>query len=133
MTHRLNTNKQFMIGNAILAFAVIFIVVIFVYMSLRLQQQKQAERHFIEQYSVELTSDFCGDSIALMVNDSLLMEQTVGSEPVSLSFQRFAEKSTLFVVDKRTDGFQLFELSESGGHCVVSKQAGEVRFDFEER
>ena len=133
MTHRLNTNKQFMIGNAILAFAVIFIVVIFVYMSLRLQQQKQAERHFVGQYCVELTSDFCGDSIALMVNDSLLMEQTVGSEPVSLSFQRFAEKSTLFVVDKRTDGFQLFELSESGGHCVVSKQAGEVRFAFEER
>ena len=33
MAHRLNTNKQFMIGNGILAFAVIFVVVIFVYMS----------------------------------------------------------------------------------------------------
>ena len=30
MAHRLNTNKQFMIGNGILAFAVIFVVVIFV-------------------------------------------------------------------------------------------------------
>lgn len=28
MTHRLNTNKQFMLGNGILAFAVIFVVVI---------------------------------------------------------------------------------------------------------
>ena len=33
MAHRLNTNKQFMIGNGILAFAVIFVVVILVYMS----------------------------------------------------------------------------------------------------
>ena len=37
MAHRLNTNKQFMVGNGILAFAVIFVVVIFVYMSMRLQ------------------------------------------------------------------------------------------------
>ena len=35
MAHRLNTNKQFMVGNGILAFAVIFVVVIFVYMSMR--------------------------------------------------------------------------------------------------
>jgi preprotein translocase subunit YajC len=41
MAHRLNTNKQFMIGNGILAFAVIFVVVIFVYMSMRLQQRKE--------------------------------------------------------------------------------------------
>lgn len=40
MTHRLNTNKQFMIGNGILAFAVIFVVVLFVYMSMRLQMTK---------------------------------------------------------------------------------------------
>ena len=35
MAHHLNTNKQFMVGNGILAFAVIFVVVIFIYMSLR--------------------------------------------------------------------------------------------------
>lgn len=32
MAHHLNTNKQFMVGNGILAFAVIFVVVIFIYM-----------------------------------------------------------------------------------------------------
>ena len=44
MAHRLNTNKQFMVGNGILAFAVIFVVVIFVYMSMRLQQKKSEDR-----------------------------------------------------------------------------------------
>ena len=52
MAHRLNTNKQFMIGNGILAFAVIFVVVIFVYMSMRLQQRKEGERNFIETYTI---------------------------------------------------------------------------------
>ena len=55
MAHRLNTNKQFMIGNGILAFAVIFIVVVFVYMSMRLQRNKEADRHFIETYTINLT------------------------------------------------------------------------------
>ena len=54
MAHRLNTNKQFMVGNGILAFAVIFVVVIFVYMSMRLQREKQEERHFIESYTISL-------------------------------------------------------------------------------
>ncbi len=126
MAHRLNTNKQFMIGNMILAFAVIFVVVIFVYMSLRLQQQKQAERHFIEQYSVELAADLAGDSLALMVNDSLLLEQTLGTEPVSIRFGRFAEQSTLMVVDKASDRVQLFELDEQGGDYLLSKADGRL-------
>ena len=44
MAHRLNTNKQFMVGNGILAFAVIFVVVIFIYMSMRLQQKQSGQR-----------------------------------------------------------------------------------------
>ena len=48
MAHHLNTNKQFMVGNGILAFAVIFVVVIFVYMSLRLDKKKDEDRNFIE-------------------------------------------------------------------------------------
>ena len=54
MAHHLNTNKQFMVGNGILAFAVIFVVVIFIYMSLRLQRENQAERHYIETYTISL-------------------------------------------------------------------------------
>lgn len=129
MAHRLNTNKQFMIGNMILAFAVIFVVVIFVYMSLRLQQQKQAERHFIEQYSVELATDFRSDSLALLVNDSLLLEQIIGAEPVSLHFVRFAEQSTLMVVDKASDQVQLFELDNQGGEYLLRKAAGKISLE----
>ena len=70
MAHRLNTNKQFMVGNGILAFAVIFVVVIFVYMSMRLQQQKAENRNFIETYTITLTKGFAGDSTSIFINDS---------------------------------------------------------------
>ena len=70
MAHRLNTNKQFMVGNGILAFAVIFVVVIFVYMSMRLQQQKAENRNFIETYTITLTKGFAGDSTSTFINDS---------------------------------------------------------------
>lgn len=59
MAHHLNTNKQFMVGNGILAFAVIFVVVIFIYMSLRLQRENQAERHYIETYTISLVKRIC--------------------------------------------------------------------------
>ena len=77
MAHHLNTNKQFMIGNGILAFAVIFVVVIFVYMSMRLQRQKEGERYFAETYNVTLVKGFTGDSISILLNDSVLIDQRI--------------------------------------------------------
>lgn len=115
MAHRLNTNKQFMIGNGILAFAVIFVVVIFVYMSLRLQRDKQAEQHFTETYTISLTKGFAGDSISLFVNDSLIDSRKMTDEPCTIKFGRFAEQSALLIVDNRTDEVSTFDLSEKGG------------------
>ena len=51
MAHRLNTNKQFMVGNGILAFAVIFVVVIFVYMSMRLQSVQEYVQSYINPWN----------------------------------------------------------------------------------
>ncbi|ERI82007.1 hypothetical protein HMPREF1981_02697 [Bacteroides pyogenes F0041] len=115
MAHRLNTNKQFMIGNGILAFAVIFVVVIFVYMSLRLQRNKQAERYFIETYTISLTKGFAGDSISLFVNDSLIDSRRMTDESYFIKLGRFAEQSALLIVDNRTDEVSTFDLSEKGG------------------
>ena len=85
MAHHLNTNKQFMVGNGILAFAVIFVVVIFVYMSMRLQREKQEERHFIESYTISLVKGFAGDSISLFVNDSLISNNSFQEALIELA------------------------------------------------
>lgn len=97
MAHHLNTNKQFMVGNGILAFAVIFVVVIFIYMSLRLQRENQAERHYIETYTISLVKGFAGDSISLFVNDSLIANQVMQEEA--------------FTIEKRTESNSLLNKS----------------------
>ena len=127
MTHRLNTNKQFMIGNGILAFAVIFIVVVFVYISLRLQRNKEADRHFIETYTINLTKGFVGDSLSLFVNDSLIMDKQISEEPVTVEIGRFAEESALMIVDNITEQVSVFDLSEKGGNYRFEKDTDGIK------
>ena len=127
MAHRLNTNKQFMIGNGILAFAVIFVVVIFVYMSMRLQQQKSQERKFIDCYTFVLESGFAGDSLSLLIHDSLIRCTRVAKEPLTIEVQRFAEQSALMLVDHATDGLTIIELNERGGTYTLRKEGNEVK------
>lgn len=127
MAHRLNTNKQFMVGNGILAFAVIFVVVIFVYMSMRLQQKKSEDRRFIETYTLVLVKGFAGDSTSVFINDSLLMNRTVTEEPLTLEVNRFAEQSALMIVDNATEKLSMFELSERGGTYRFEKEGEEVK------
>ena len=127
MAHRLNTNKQFMIGNGLLAFAVIFVVVIFVYMSMRLQQQKKEGRNFIETYTVTLVKGFAGDSTSIFINDSLLVNQKMTEEPFTIEVKRFAEQSALMIVNNLTEKLSLFELSEKGGKYRFEKEGEEVK------
>ncbi|MBC8592554.1 hypothetical protein H8744_04695 [Oscillospiraceae bacterium N12] len=127
MTHRLNTNKQFMVGNGILAFAVIFVVVIFIYMSLRLQKEKQSERHFLETYSINLVKGFTGDSLSLFINDSLVMNKTIMEEPVAVDINRFAEESALMIVDNITEQVSVFDLSKKGGNYRFEKDAEGIK------
>ena len=127
MAHRLNTNKQFMIGNGILAFAVIFIVVVFVYMSMRLQRNKETDRHFIETYTVNLTKGFVGDSLSLFINDSLIMNKQISEEPVTVEIGRFAEESALMIVDNITEQVSVFDLSEKGGNYRFEKDTDGIK------
>lgn len=127
MAHRLNTNKQFMIGNGILAFAVILVVVIFVYMSMRLQREKEGERHYAEQYTISLVRGFEGDSVSVYLNDSLLLNKTIDRMPLNIDIKRFADESALMIVDNATEKLALFELSEKGGTYRFEKDGEEVK------
>ena len=127
MAHHLNTNKQFMVGNGILAFAVIFVVVIFIYMSLRLQKQKDEDRNFIETYTITLEKGFIGDSLSLMINDSVLVNKKITEEPFSMDVKRFAEQSALLIVDNNTELVSTFDLSEKGGTYQFEKESDGIK------
>ena len=118
---------QFMVGNGILAFAVIFVVVIFIYMSMRLQQKQQEERHFIETYTISLVKGFTSDSISLFVNDSLISNKTIIEEPYTVEVGRFAEQSALLIVDNKTELVSTFDLSERGGNYQFEKEEDGIK------
>lgn len=128
MAHRLNTNKQFMIGNGILAAAIIFVVVIFVYMSLRFnKEQQEHKRYYTEVYTIAFEKGFMGDSTSIYINDSLLLNKTINEEPFCLEIPRFDEQSTLMIVDNATEELAIFELSTKGGEYRFEKENGEVK------
>ncbi|MCD7901084.1 MAG: hypothetical protein LUH22_14800 [Bacteroides sp.] len=127
MTHRLNTNKQFMVGNGILAFAIIIVVAIFSYMAMRGAWQKQAEKNYHETYEITLTKGFIGSSVSMYVNDSLLLNQTITQEPVSVEVVRFADYSAVMIVDNDTEVISTFNLSEQGGKYAFVKDEDGIK------
>ena len=94
----LNTNKQFMIGNGILAFGVLAVVIIFLYMSFRFKRDANKAVTYEGVYNIEVSKDFAGDSIAIYVNDSLLMNRTMPDASLKLEINRFAEGNVLMAV-----------------------------------
>jgi hypothetical protein len=127
MRKHLTTNKQFMIGNGILAFAVIFVVVAFVYMSMRVQQEKKVEKKYAETYTVTLIKGFTGDSLSLFINDSLLLNKRIVQGPISIKATRFAEQSALIIVDNLTERIFVFDLSEKGEAISLIKDINGIR------
>lgn len=121
----LNTNKQFMIGNGILAFAVIFVVVIFVYMSLRMARNPETVR-YVENYVVSVNTSVCGDSLQIYANDSLVYVGIPQKADTLVSFRKFAEDNSLLVVDMSTGYVSTFELDGSGENVVLSRNANGI-------
>lgn len=127
MTHRLNTNKQFMVGNGILAFAVIIVIAIFSYMAMRGARDKQPEKKYLEMYEISLNKGFFGKSVSIYVNDSLLLNETIAQEPISVKVARFADESAVIIVDNETELTSTFNLSERGGKFAFIKDEEGVK------
>ena len=124
-TDHLKTNKQFMLGNGLLAFDVFIIVGIFFYLSFRVRSKKQ-EHRYAESYAISLVKGFVGNDMQVLVNDSVLYNAPVQSEPLTFSITRFAENSSVIIVDNATEKMAVFELSEQGGVYSFERKDGEV-------
>lgn len=122
----LNTNKQFMVGNGILAFGVFAVVIIFLYMSFRFKRDADKIHTYDDVYFIEISNDFIGDSIAVYMNDSLLLNRTMTDATVKLEIKRFAEENVLMVVDNRTDRTSPFNLNPKGSRVEVKKNGDTI-------
>lgn len=104
-----------MAGSFLLAFAVIIIVVVFLYMSMRSDWDPSKPKTYHEKYQIALTSGFAGDSIKMMIGDSVIFNGLVTEEPLVLNINRFEQNSSLLVIDPKTDAIGIIELSQKGG------------------
>ena len=125
MTKHLNTNKQFMIGNGMLAVAVLFVVVLFVYVSLRFDNK--GKEHFSEVYTIVLEEGFNpGDLTEIHLNDSIIFNEKIENIPTRIEVERFAKQSALLFVDQETQAIQVFNLDEKGGAYHFEKLENKI-------
>ena len=75
---------------------------------------------------MEITPSFAGDSLSVYLNDSLLLNTTIRQASVKFQVKRFAEESTLMVVDNRTDEVTPFNLNPNGSQVQVEKKNGRI-------
>lgn len=122
----LNTNKQFMVGNGILAFGVFAVVIIFLYMSFHFKRDADKVITYEGVYQIELDNSFAGDSIAVYLNDSLLLDRMMPDATLKLELNRFAEDNVLMIVDSKTDKTTPFNLNPKGSKVEVKKNGGMI-------
>lgn len=116
-----------MIGNGLLAFAIIFVVAIFIYLSFRLQRQQDVDKYYNEEYTISLTRGFIGDSLSIYINDSLLVNKRITEQPFILKTIRFAEQSALIIVENSSDKLSTFDLSNKGGQVLLEKDENGIK------
>lgn len=121
----INSNKQFMIGNGILAFGVFFIVCLFLYLSFRTSKTDKTKVSS-DLYTIQIGNSFAGDSISVYVNDSLLLNCTMGATALTLQVNRFAEENALMIVDNKSDEITPFSLNPKGSIVNVEKENGKI-------
>lgn len=122
----LQTNRQFMLGNTIVFVGVIFVVVLFIYLSLRMQAQKSDTHYYTEVYSIALEEGFAGGAYTVYMNDSIVFDGSISEGSQAIEVKRFAEESSLLIVDKSTEQVAIFELPTEGGTFRYAKKDGEV-------
>ena len=127
MSKSIDSNKQFMIGNGILAFGVIFIVCLFLYLGFRFQQKPGTHQvQYKDVYSIQVDKGFAGDSLDIYVNDSLLISKRFTDQIVRFQVARFAENCVLMVVDAEKDEMTPYNLYSEGSEIRIQKKNGKV-------
>lgn len=127
MSKSIDSNKQFMIGNGILAFGVIFIVCLFLYLGFRFQQKPGTQQiQFKDTYNIQVDNSFAGDSLNIYINDSLIMSRKFSEKEIRFQVGRFAENSVLMVVDTKKDEMTPYNLNNEGSEIMIQKKNGKV-------
>ena len=102
-------NNAFLLGSLIMIVLVIVVVVLFLFASFKIYEKKQ--NRFNERYEIVLGASTLGSPLSIYMNDSLLFDGTPQSV-LTLSVGRFADESSLLIVDGITQEVTTMALSQ---------------------
>ena len=116
-----------MIGNGLLAFAVLVVVALFVYVSLRFNRQANGAEEYNAIYTITLQEGFLNSQTEIHLNDSIILNQQVSTEPFTFTIQQFAPEGALLFVNRQTDDLAIFNIKNNGGSYTFVREKGKVK------
>lgn len=102
-------NNAFLLGSLIMIVLVIVVTVLFLFAAFKIYDK--GEDRYSERYDIVLDNSTLGSPLSIYMNDSLLFKGTPQST-LTLSVGRFAQESSLLVIDGITDKVTTIELSQ---------------------
>ena len=113
-----NSNKQFLMGTAAMAFAVGAVVGIFLLLCSKHIYQTPVSRYL---YQIEFAQGFAGDSAIVYLNDSIIWHDIVPTDTTQIRIHRFADENTLMVSRSREDAVSIFNIEKQAGRLILRK------------
>lgn len=117
-------NNAFLLGGIIMMVMVFLIIFIFILWAFRIDRKMDSGEKYHQRYEFVLDESTLNKPLQMYVNDSLIFSGTP-TTVFTLNIDRFANESTLLVVDGETDMVSLIELSEEGEKLIISKEGTE--------
>lgn len=99
----LNTNKQFMIGNGMLAFGVFAVIIIFLYMSFRFQRKADKVQTYEGVYNIELTNSFAGDNVLMVVDNKTDKTTPFNLNPEGSRVEVKKSGDVIYILEREAD------------------------------
>lgn len=121
-----NPNKGLMLGIMAMAIVVLAVVVVFWMWCFPNGVQAESPR---AGYKIVLAAGFQGDSLQLMVNDSLVFSRRVLADTLEVAVDVPDGENLLMVARPEEDRVSSFEMPEGGGRLTLRKRDGMVEME----
>ena len=123
-------NNAFLLGSIVMIILVLVIVVLFLFFSFKIYEKQEQETFNGDRYKIVLGKTTLNSPLSVYINDSLIFNGTPQST-LTLTVGRFAQESSLLIVDGVTDKVTTIGLSEHSETVRIAKK-GSAFFREEE-
>lgn len=109
-------NNAFLIGSILMIVLVLLVVVLFIFLAFKIYDRRDGQ--YSERYEIRMGQSLTGCPTTLYMNDSLLFQGTPGA---AMTFQvdRFAQQSTILVVDGESDVVTTVEMPVKSARIII--------------